>query len=1085
MISFLFGDEGHGKSTYIIEKIKDDTKKGIRSFLVVPEQQTVISEKEIATLLPPSAQLYCEATNFTRLANKVFREVGGLKYNYISKSGKSLAMYRTICECRDALKEYRILKGHEKSCVSLFLGAIGELKSYSVDYEKLKNAALNTENQQFKNKLEDILLIWTTFEGIVSESYSDPLDDILMLARKLDEYDYFKNTSVYIDGFYSFTKAQLDVIYHIFKQASSVTVAFDCPAYCENGAMQYAKITDARDRLFSLCKKLNKKYEIIEFPDDYKHKSEGIACLCKQIWNFSCDSISAKDGVYLVKADNEFSECEYVASKIKELIFTGEKYSDIAVIMRNSATYRGIIDYSFDKFEIPYFYSSPTDILSMPVIKTVFSALNASSSYRLDDIISYVKCGYTDISEDDLNDLEGYMFRWNIYGKKFSNDDYWASNPDGYIEKATPFQQETLARINKTKNQIISKLSILNDCFAKKCTVRQASQAVFEFLNAHNLADQLKNEIDNCSSRQEAYELSQIWNSLISALETLVAVCGDVYVLCEDYVSLLKYALSDCEIGAIPSGVDNVTIGDAPTIRAKSIKHVFVLGVNEGVFPGDTSDNVFFTDVDKIALETMGIDLSSKNDVRADDELLAFKHAISLASHSVTVSCLKGNIRGAEMQPSIAFTRVNELLGKDFEIIDTSSTLSIDKIYTKETALEQISSYNMELGQAIREYYGLESYKQDSFTNDNLSIDKNTVDDIFGNHISLSKSSIETFALCKLKYYCDYVLKLKPSNRITFAANNIGTLNHLIIEKFFNMQKNESFDASSLTDKDFEKIIDDIINSYAFSVCGSLRISNKLKYLFEKLKKNLIIYLSELNEELSQSRFSPEYMELSLSGNGKNAPKSLKFKIGENATASLSGTADRVDIYRKDGVTYVKIIDYKSGEEKISREFISQGFGIQLFIYLFTLCKMSDSEFKSSFLAGTNEIKPAGIMYFPMNISKKDIDYDVDLESEELKIIERNTVTERIKRSGFFLNNIDVLTAQDRDLSGKYLPNMNTDSECFLQLTDFEDIYKELESTISLIGSEILSGDAQAIPKKITKDPCKYCEHAFICRRRK
>ncbi|MBO5439645.1 MAG: hypothetical protein J6A53_03215, partial [Clostridia bacterium] len=132
MINFLFGDEGHGKSTYIIEKIKEDAKLGIHSFLIVPEQQTVISEKELASLLPPSAQLYCEAINFTRLANKLFRELGGLKYNYITKSGKNLAMYQAICECRDILKEYKIQKGHEKSCVKLFLGAIGELKAYSV-----------------------------------------------------------------------------------------------------------------------------------------------------------------------------------------------------------------------------------------------------------------------------------------------------------------------------------------------------------------------------------------------------------------------------------------------------------------------------------------------------------------------------------------------------------------------------------------------------------------------------------------------------------------------------------------------------------------------------------------------------------------------------------------------------------------------------------------------------------------------------------------------------------------------------------------------------------------------------------------
>ncbi len=1084
MINFLFGDEGHGKSSYIIEKIKEDTKNGVHSFLIVPEQQTVISEREIASLLPPSAQLYCEAINFTRLANKLFREFGGLKYNYISKSGKNLAMYQAICECRDLLKEYKIQKGHEKSCVKLFLGAIGELKAYGVIFEQLKNATQGIENEQFKNRLEDILLIWASFEKIVNSKYSDNLDDILMLERKLNEHNYFKGKNVYIDSFYSFTGSQLEVIRHIINQADNVTIALDCPACAKSGQMQYAKITDARDKLISICKKMNKKYKTISFDVDYKHKNCDIKRLCESVWDFTASSFDSYDGIELVRANDEFEECEYVASKIKSLILDGAKYSDIAVIMRNSDTYKGIIDYSLDKYKIPYFYSKATDIMSMPVIKMLFSALNSASLFRYEDIISYIKCGYTDISENELNDLESYMFRWNIYGKKFKNEEYWASNPDGYVESPTITQLETLSRVNDVRERVYKKLSILENCFMRKCTVADASKAVFEFLNAHNIKAQLQKEIDECTSRQDAYEISQVWNILISSLDTLVNICGDAYASIDDYITLLKYALGESNIGAIPSGEDNVVIGDAPTIRAKNIRHVFILGVNEGVFPAQASDEGFFTDIDKITLETMGIDLSSKTDMRADDELLAFRNALSLASDTVCVSCLKTDIKGNDMQPSIAYSRLMSLLGRD-SVKDASLLLPIDRIYTRENALEYIGSYDNDISTAIKEYFGLENQTQGGFNNDALAIKADTASEIFGKHISISKSSIETFAGCKLKYYCNYVLRLKASKRIYFEANNIGTLNHLIIEKFFDMQKNEEFDASRLTDTDIEEIIEKIIDDYALIVCGSKQVSSKLKHLFYKLKKNLVIYLKELICELGQSDFVPEYMELSLTGDGKNAPKSLKFKIGENATASLSGTADRVDIYRKDGVTYVKIIDYKSGEEKISRKFISQGFGLQLFIYLFTLCKMGDGEFKKQLLGDTTEIKPAGIMYFPMNISKKNINYDVDLESDEVDLIERNTISERIARSGFFLDNVDVLEAQDKELTGKYVPKRDEHKDWFLSNQDFEDIYSELKDAIDKIGSEILSGDASASPIKVKSHPCEYCDYYSVCRRRK
>jgi ATP-dependent helicase/DNAse subunit B len=52
----------------LTDRIKELTEKGIRSYLIVPEQQTVSAEREMAELLPPSAPLYFEVTNFTRLA---------------------------------------------------------------------------------------------------------------------------------------------------------------------------------------------------------------------------------------------------------------------------------------------------------------------------------------------------------------------------------------------------------------------------------------------------------------------------------------------------------------------------------------------------------------------------------------------------------------------------------------------------------------------------------------------------------------------------------------------------------------------------------------------------------------------------------------------------------------------------------------------------------------------------------------------------------------------------------------------------------------------------------------------------------
>ena len=135
-------------------------------------------------------------------------------------------------------------------------------------------------------------------------------------------------------------------------------------------------------------------------------------------------------------------------------------------------------------------------------------------------------------------------------------------------------------------------------------------------------------------------------------------------------------------------------------------------------------------------------------------------------------------------------------------------------------------------------------------------------------------------------------------------------------------------------------------------------------------------------------------------------------------------------------------------------------------------------------MGDTGSIKPAGIMYFPMNISKNGVKYDIDLESESLDELEKKITVDRIERSGYFLDDSDVIEAQDKLCSGRFIPSKEEHKDWYKNLNQFEEIYNKLEKTINDIGTKIFSGDANAVPDKSKKDPCEYCEHNLVCRRR-
>ena len=53
MIELIYGLSGSGKSSLVYEKIKEDLKNGKRAYLIVPEQHTVETERNMLKLLPP------------------------------------------------------------------------------------------------------------------------------------------------------------------------------------------------------------------------------------------------------------------------------------------------------------------------------------------------------------------------------------------------------------------------------------------------------------------------------------------------------------------------------------------------------------------------------------------------------------------------------------------------------------------------------------------------------------------------------------------------------------------------------------------------------------------------------------------------------------------------------------------------------------------------------------------------------------------------------------------------------------------------------------------------------------------------
>ena len=72
MINFIYGPHGSGKTSKILDMIYEDTQKGIHTFLIVPDQETVQIERLLLSAEKQPSPLYLEVLSFSRLYNRTY-----------------------------------------------------------------------------------------------------------------------------------------------------------------------------------------------------------------------------------------------------------------------------------------------------------------------------------------------------------------------------------------------------------------------------------------------------------------------------------------------------------------------------------------------------------------------------------------------------------------------------------------------------------------------------------------------------------------------------------------------------------------------------------------------------------------------------------------------------------------------------------------------------------------------------------------------------------------------------------------------------------------------------------------------------
>lgn len=1096
MITFIYGVSGSGKSALLERNIAEDTAAGRRVYLVVPEQQTYIAERRYSEILPASAQLTFEAVNFTRLANIAFRRCGGLSYNYIDKGMKSLLMWRNLQELSPLLSEYGDAAAspvRSGSLTDMMLSVVGELQAAALTPSKLERAADKLpRDSSLYARLRDISLIWASYSNLVSQSYDDAADDLTRLADILEAHDIFADRHIYIDSFTSFTAQEYRVIDLMMKQSASLTVTLGCDAPGSR-RLHFASIADASERLRRLADARGGFREVI-LDGTHRFRSADLALLEKYLWQTDAqirqDERIPAENVGIICAQNPYAEAEAAASYITEALRGGMRCRDIAVIMRDAASWRGIVDAVFDKFGIPYFLSEHTDLSSKPLIKLLLSTLSIKNNgWRQNDVISLLKTGLCGFSDRETDIFEEYCSTWSITGGRFTGG-VWSMNPDGYVTTVSERGRDILRVANEVRERLTAPLLSLFaalDAAQDAADMCRAVYAYTEQLGVRAQLDALAARERSAGDERGAADTLRLYSIYIDTLDKIASALADAEPDSVMLASAMRIIFANANMGALPTRHDEVTIGSASLLRADSPRLVVVMGLCEGEFPADIGDSGIFSFTDRLRLGELGIPLSSDPGLRSSEEMFFVYRALTAASEHLLLSFSESGCDGTRRRMSPVIGQVLNIL-PSLEILRYDLTSPLTRIQTPETALEYLRSLGntpeAAVLRAMLEKHGKFADILPSLdipvADSDCRVSSTTANAVFGENMTLSQSRLDGYVLCPFRYYCGYVLGLRESKPADFSYENAGVFIHYVMEGFMRRAVRDGGFDPDLTDARAESLADEIIEGYIRELIPSDdERRSRMTFLITRLRRIALILIYNIMEEFRHSLFSPSFFELNVDGSAPEFSSPAVFDAdGERIT--LRGVIDRVDLFRRGNDIFIRVIDYKTGSKVYSPDELAEGTGLQLLLYLFALCRSAPDSFRKALgCPPDGRILPAGALYLSANLPVITIDRDISAEHI------RSEAIKRIKRSGPVLDDDEILRAMNDGLDPDFLglPKRAGAKDNKMSSEDFERLCDRISGTLGRISAEMRSGQAAASPRRRGGiSPCDNCGFSGVCR---
>ena len=1110
-LQFIFGNSGSGKSTYLYQKIIEESmQRPDGNFIViVPEQFTMQTQKDLVMAHPRGGIMNIDVLSFQRLAHRIFEEVGADQRSVLTETGKNLMLRKVAIREQERLKVLGS-RMNRPGYVSEVKSVLSELMQYEVSDFELQEMGRRTENRPLLNaKLEDLQVLYREFLSYRRDRFLKPEEIYDVLCQVAGESALLKNSVLAFDGFAGFTPSQIRVLEELLVCCPKVylTVTLDARESAfgklqehdlfapsrrlvqavSEAARSAARRMGGNDTMF-LPPVVLGKTSLPRFKKGGAlfHLEQNLFRSRRQSYGGIPDEIS----MHISK--NPAAEVHFAARTISYLVREKDlRYRDIAVITGDLSSYNNYVKHIFPQYEIPAFVDETRQILLNPCLEFVRGALEiVQRDYAAEAVFRCLRTGMAGFSADETDELENYVLAVGIRGhRKWKKT--WEYRP-------AQLKEEVLEKVNAYRERLVERFEPFAEKMRKKGnTLLFYATALYELLRDCEISRQLQEraaQLEADGEMGQAREYSQVYGILIRLLDEMAELLGEETMELQEFTEILEAGLSEAKVGVIPPGIDQVQVGDIRRTRLAHVKILFFLGLNDGWVPARGNDGGIVSDMERELLKENGMELAPTARENSYIQRFYLYQNLTKPSQQLYLSWCLGSSDGVVMRPSYLVSNIRRLFPKITVCEEKEPGSELWQTTTRKNGMQYFLHGLQEarMGNVMPKWKELyRSYAQDDEYRERVrklvqaafsggaarQLSFSASKKLYGEVMTNSVTRLEQFAACAFAHFAMYGLRLRERELYGVKPADLGILFHRSLDLFSRRIAVSGRDWTELTEQEetilMEQCVDEVSEKYG---ADALHSDARSAYTINRLKRILCRSAWVLHEQLAAGSFRPSGFEVSFADAGNL--ETVNVSLGGHGRMHLQGRIDRIDTAQTEDAVYVKVVDYKSGMAEFDPVSFYYGLQLQLVVYLNAALEMEQR------LHPERVAVPAGIFYYRM----QDPVLEKEAGADEAAMRER--LLKKLRPDGIINEDDEVLELLDHGFSGDSLVipagrkkdgSLKAASKTVTP-EQFQTLSRFARRKLTQLGERMLGGEVAPDPYEADgRTPCDYCDYADVC----